>query len=89
MMIAGVSIPPVSAAGSSPSWFEHVDLMQIIIAALVMVILWFIVRTLRQIDLNQQELFKKIADLADGFHKLQGEHDAIKTLCSQRRSDII
>jgi sensor histidine kinase YesM len=86
ILFAGV---PIMENPNTPSWFHHVDLMQILIASLVVVVTWFISRTLRQIDLNQQELFKKITELADGFHQLKGEHDAIKTLCAQRRSDIL
>jgi len=70
-------------SASSPSWFEHVDLMQAIIAGLFLVVLWFLIRTLRKIDTNQGLLFKKIDDLCKDFYTLQGEHQALKNKCHQ------
>jgi uncharacterized membrane protein YhdT len=71
------------ASASTPSWFEHVDLMQAIIAGLFLVVLWFLIRTLRKIDTNQGLLFKKIDDLRKDFYTLQGEHQALKNKCHQ------
>ena len=71
------------ASASTPSWFEHVDLMQAIIAGLFLVVLWFLIRTLRKIDTNQGLLFKKIDDLCKDFYTLQGEHQALKNKCHQ------
>jgi uncharacterized integral membrane protein len=67
----------------SPSWFEHVDLMQALIAGLFLVVLWFFVRTLRKIDANQGLLFGKMDDLCKDFYTLQGEHQAFKNKCHQ------
>ena len=69
------------ASASTPSWFEHVDLMQAIIAGLFLVVLWFLIRTLRKIDTNQGLLFKKIDDLCKEFYILQGEHAVLKNKC--------
>ena len=71
------------ASASTPSWFEHVDLMQAIIAGLFLVVLWFLIRTLRKIDTNQGLLFKKIDDLCKDFYTLQGEHQVLKNKCHQ------
>jgi uncharacterized membrane protein YhdT len=70
-------------SASSPSWFEHVDLMQAIIAGLFLVVLWFLIRTLQKVDTNQRLLFKKIDDLSKDFYTLQGEHQALKNKCHQ------
>lgn len=70
-------------SASSPSWFEHVDLMQAIIAGLFLVVLWFLIRTLQKIDTNHMLLFKKIDDLCKDFYTLQGEHQALKNKCHQ------
>ncbi len=59
---------------ANPTWFEHVDLMQILIAALFLMVAWFIVRTLRQIDRNQTELFERQVQLERDFYELRGEH---------------
>ena len=69
------------ASDYEPSWFEHVDLMQAIIAGLFLVVLWFLIRTLRKIDTNQGLLFKKIDDLCKEFYILQGEHTVLKKKC--------
>jgi uncharacterized membrane protein YhdT len=71
------------ASPSTPSWFEHADLMQATIAGLFIVVLWFLIRTLRKIDTNQSLLFKKVDDLCKDFYTLQGEHQALKNKCHQ------
>jgi len=59
---------------ASPSWFEHVDLMQAVIAATILVLAWFMIRTLKTIDSNQKELFERMHSLEKDFYVLQGEH---------------
>lgn len=44
---------------ANPSWFEHADLMQILVAVLVTVVTWFFIRMLKKIDANQTSLFDK------------------------------
>jgi hypothetical protein len=66
---------------ADPSWFEHVDLMQVIIGGLGLLIMWFIARTLRKIDANQTSLFNRLNDLSEEFYTLKGEHNAIKNRC--------
>ncbi len=60
-----------------PSWFEHVDLMTIIIGALFLIIGWFIVRTISKIDKNQTILFERQTKFAEDLYTLKGAHDAI------------
>lgn len=60
----------------NPSWFEHVDLMQVLIASLFLVVAWFLVRTLRGIDRNQTELFNRMHLVEKDLYTLQGEHKA-------------
>jgi hypothetical protein len=72
-----MSTPP------NPSWFEHVDLMQVSIVSLLLVITWFLVRTLHSIEKSINILFKKYEaieskhdDLRGEFYQLKGEHTA-------------
>lgn len=59
-----------------PTWFEHVDLMQAIILLLFSAFIWFCIRTLRGIDVNQREMFKRLTNLERDFYTLRGEHNA-------------
>lgn len=59
-----------------PSWFEHVDLMQSVIVLLFAAFIWFSIRTLRGIDANQREMFKRLTSLERDFYMLRGEHKA-------------
>ena len=85
LVLAVIALAAVTqvASPSTPSWFEHADLMQATIAGLFVVVLWFLIRTLRKIDTNQGLLFKKIDDLCKDFYTLQGEHQALKNKCQQ------
>lgn len=65
----------------SPSWFQHVDLMNVLITALFGIVAWFLVRTLKKIDANQALLVSRIDCLSKDFYHLKGEHDAIKENC--------
>lgn len=60
-----------------PSWIEHIDLFQAVASAGVATIVWFIIRTLRQIDSNQRETAKQLAGLTQEFYQLKGEHRAL------------
>lgn len=72
---AVIAIAAVSQT-TSPSWFEHVDLMQASIVGLVAVVAWFSVRTLKKIDANQTLLFNKYGDHEHRLSRLEGEHSA-------------
>lgn len=61
---------------TSPSWFEHADLMQILVAALVTVVAWFFIRTLKKIDANQTSLFDKYDNHEQRLSHLEGAHAA-------------
>ena len=60
----------------TPSWFEHVDLMQAIMCILFSGFIWFAIRALKKIDANQNELFNRLHDLEKEFYGLSGEHKA-------------
>ena len=46
----------------------------------MLVIGFFIVRTLRQVDANQKNLFERMKDIEGKFNHLEGEHEAyVKT----------
>lgn len=59
-----------------PTWTEHLDLIQWIIGALFLSLVWFIVRTLKKIDANQNMLFEKYGDVHERLSHLEGAHDA-------------
>lgn len=61
---------------SHPSWFEHVDLMQVLIGVLFLMVAWFIARTLKKIDANQTRLFEKYDDHEHRLSRLEGSHEA-------------
>lgn len=60
----------------TPSWFEHVDLMQVIIGALFALVIWFLIRTINKVDQNQSILFQRLTNLEQSFFELRGEHRA-------------
>jgi hypothetical protein len=60
----------------TPSWIEHVDLVQAILVGCIGLISWFTARTLKLVDRNQTELFNRITHLEREFYRLQGEHEA-------------
>jgi hypothetical protein len=59
-----------------PTWWEHVDLMEIAIVLLFGAFIWFCIRTLQGIDTNQREMFKRLTSLERDFYVLRGEHNA-------------
>lgn len=58
-------------------WYERIDLFQVVAASAILIVAWFFVRTLRQIDLNQRILADSLNELSREFYRLQGEHQAI------------
>jgi len=60
----------------NPSWFQHVDLMNLAIGALFLTVIWFMVRTLKKIDENQTNLFNRMATVEKDLYELKGEHMA-------------
>lgn len=78
-----IAIAAINQGAADPSWFEHVDLMSMLVWALILIVVWFLVRTLKKIDANQALLFSKMDDLCADFYTLQGEHNAIKARCDK------
>jgi len=81
--VIAIAAATQASAVSTPSWFEHVDLMSLIVWALILVVIWFLVRTLKKIDTNQALLFQKLDELCADFYTLRGEHNATKARCNQ------
>ena len=81
--VLAVAAAAQAVSPDTPSWFEHVDLMQIIIAGLFVLVLWLLTRTLGKIDANQALLFQKLGDVCRQVDTLQGEHNAIKARCDR------
>lgn len=65
------------AAASAPSLAEHSDALQILIGACFIGFTFMCLRTLKQIDSNQRELFGRIKTLERDFYILKGAHDSI------------
>ena len=68
---------------SDPTWFEHVDLMQVIMGGMFMALGWFMIRTLHSIEKTLCVLFKKYEEidkkhdcLRGEFNQMRGEHIA-------------
>ena len=58
-----------------PTWYALPDVMQLIIGILFAAFLWFMVRTLKQIDTNQRILFQRLESLEKEFYTMRGEHN--------------
>jgi hypothetical protein len=76
-----------SAPAGAPSWGEHLDLVQILIAALFSIVSWLIIRTLNKIDRNQTRMFDRLEKLEKEFSELKGEHNALAGSHFGRRKD--
>jgi hypothetical protein len=74
--------PPPSGA---PSWAEHLDLAQVLIAGLFALVSYLLIRTLNKIDRNQGLMFDWLRSLEKQFNELKGEHNAIKEYHGGRR----
>lgn len=64
------------AAISEPSWLEHIDLVTVVISGLFMVVSWFVIKTLRKFEDNQDMLFNKYNELHNRVAHLEGAHEA-------------
>lgn len=54
-----------STPSGMPSWYEHVDLMQIIIVALILIVAWFMKRDLNRFEDKLTTVCGAINDKAD------------------------
>jgi predicted mannosyl-3-phosphoglycerate phosphatase (HAD superfamily) len=68
---------------NTPSWFEHVDLMQVILVAAMGVIIFMFKRWLDRSDEDRkvqtkinEDLYTKHSTLRSDFDELKGEHKA-------------
>jgi len=59
-----------------PSWYEHVDLMSVLVYALALIVAWFAVRTLRNVETKVARLFHQFDEFIRVFYTLLGEHNA-------------
>lgn len=59
-----------------PSWVEHIDLFKVLFTGASGIIVFFVVRTLKQIDSNQRELSRQLGEISKEFYILKGEHKA-------------
>jgi 4-hydroxybenzoate polyprenyltransferase len=64
------------AATSEPSWVEHIDVVTILISGLFIIISYFIIRTLRTFERNQDLLFDKYNNLEKRLSHIEGAHEA-------------
>lgn len=70
--VAAVGETPIPLR--QPTWYEHVDLMQVLIGFLFIVTGWFLIYTLKKIDDNQSEIFRRLIKLEKTTAELWGEH---------------
>lgn len=74
------------AAPSPPSWIEHVDLVQVIIAALM----GYLVFTMRELvnwfKASVADLYGKYNKLNEEFSELKGEHNANRSVYGPRQN---
>lgn len=61
---------------SSPSWYEHVDLMQVAVVGLFSVFIWFSVRTLKAIESKVKAMDEKQDKMDHRLSLLEGAHEA-------------
>lgn len=66
---------------AKPTWYEHSDVLTLIIGGLLTVVMFFMIRTLNKIDRNQNTLFTRLDDLGRSFYTLQGEHNVMMNRC--------
>jgi len=57
---------------------EHIDFVQFIFGIAIGIVGWFAIRTLKQIDRNQAELYSRLNVLSERFYRLEGEHRAFR-----------
>ena len=69
--LAFAAIPP-----QPTSFQEHFDVIWIVASIAIMVVCWFLVRTLKKIDANQADLFRRLNEVEIKQARLTGEHDA-------------
>lgn len=65
---------------------EHIDFVQFIFGIAIGIVGWFAIRTLRQIDRNQAELYSKLDSLSKDFYRLEGEHRAYR--CNHHQQEV-
>jgi len=69
-----IFVPYTCGAATGPTYYEHPDLMQIIIGGLFALVLWYTAKTLKKIDTNQNEIFQRLRNVEIGFAELHAEH---------------
>lgn len=75
-IILFVAVFTCYAATTEPSWVEHIDLMSAVIGSLFLIISWFVIKTLRRFENNQDLLFAKYNDLEKRVSHIEGAHEA-------------
>ena len=78
----------IALAAGEPTWFEHVDLMEVTISFLFAGVLWFAVRTLNKVDANQTILFTRLTEIEKDFYEMRGEHRANGLHVHHRQTDL-
>jgi hypothetical protein len=71
---------PAYALGSGPSWGEHSDVVQGLIALLFLIVGFFLIRAIKKWDRNQDIFF-------DRLRAVEADVKVIKALCDERKCD--
>ena len=67
------------ALPTEPSWFEHVDFMQVCLVGALGYIVWTFQRYINSSDNRFEDLYQKFNGLSNALHELKGEHNARRT----------
>lgn len=70
--------------GSPPSWWEHVDLMQIVLVGCIGYFVWSFRSGIKDFKDTIRDLYGKYNDLKGEFDTLKGEHN--ERSCDRRCS---
>ncbi len=67
-----------------PSWYEHVDLMNVLLVAAIGYMVWSFKSGLNDFKLTIKDLYAKYDGLSKELNILQGEHNAMS--CQVRKA---
>lgn len=76
---AGITAIAVAAKAadivSTPSWYEHVDLLSILVGTLFLIVGWFFVRTLNRLSQLNDDISKTLIAHGERISCLEGKHE--------------
>lgn len=62
--------------------FQHIEVITLLVWILILIacfavagLVWFTARTIKKVDMNQTEMFRRLQLLERDFYELRGEHN--------------